>query len=50
MVDMGIGNTSVIEAWLDEEWQYLKALKKELLIEILQMEYQQQLVNLWVSE
>lgn len=50
MADLGITGNAIFEEWLTEEREYLEGLKKEPLIETMQMEYYQQLVNLWHSE
>ena len=50
MKDLGVSDTAVFDAWLEEERAYLRGLKKEPAEETLQIEYYQKLVNLWASE
>ena len=49
MIEMDIEDTSIFDGWLNEEREYLKALRMEPLIETLQMEDYQKLINLWTS-
>jgi hypothetical protein len=49
MQDLGIGDDSMFESWLEEEKAYLNGLSREPEEETLQMEYWQRLVNLNAS-
>lgn len=50
MADLEVMETSVFATWLEEEWEYLMALSKELIWETQEMEYYQKLVNLGASK